>query len=111
MRLLIELVRERTADEARATARRVEAVLDETGTRTPRLLHGEGPVAWSMLGYALERGYDVRMGLEDTLVLPDGRSTRDNAELVRVALECASLVGKATHQEQATCAKEHNGEQ
>ncbi len=41
-RLLIELVRERTADEACATAQRVEDVLDGSGTGTPRLLHGDG---------------------------------------------------------------------
>lgn len=95
-RLLLELVRERTADEARATAREVEDVLDGSGTGAPRLLHGEGAVAWPMLRYALERGHDARVGLEDTLVLPDGRMARDNAQLVEAALECASRVGRAT---------------
>jgi len=95
-RLLIELVRERTADEARATAQSVEDVLDRSGTGTPRLLHGEGAVAWPMLRYALERGYDARVGFEDTLVLLDGRLARDNAQLVEAALECAKRVGRAT---------------
>lgn len=30
---------------------------------------------------AAKRGYDTRIGLEDTLVLPDGTRARDNAEL------------------------------
>jgi uncharacterized protein (DUF849 family) len=33
---------------------------------------------------AARRGYDTRVGLEDTLVLPDG-SARGNAELVAAA--------------------------
>jgi uncharacterized protein (DUF849 family) len=39
-----------------------------------------------MLDAALARGYDVRVGLEDTLVLPDGSIARDNAQLVAEAL-------------------------
>jgi uncharacterized protein (DUF849 family) len=35
-------------------------------------------------------GVDVRIGLEDVLVLPDGRYAAGNAELVAAALE---LVG------------------
>ncbi|MDQ5852094.1 MAG: 3-keto-5-aminohexanoate cleavage protein [Chloroflexota bacterium] len=38
-----------------------------------------------MLEYALRCGYDIRGGFEDTLLLPDGRSARDNVELVAVA--------------------------
>lgn len=93
-RLLIELVRERTAEEARATAREIEGVLDEAGASTPRLLHGEGEVAWPMFGYALQRGYDARIGLEDTLVMPDGAHARDNAQLVGAALDLAVRAGR-----------------
>jgi uncharacterized protein (DUF849 family) len=39
-----------------------------------------------MMDEAIARGYDVRIGLEDTLVLPDGRNPRDNAELVSEAM-------------------------
>ena len=89
-RVLIELVRERTAEEARLTAQEIETVLDEASVETPALLHGEGVVAWPMFLYALERGYDARIGFEDTLALPDGALARDNAQLVKVALELAS---------------------
>ena len=89
-RVLIELVRERAAEEARLTAQEIETVLDEASVGTPRLLHGEGAVAWPMFLYALERGYDARIGFEDTLALPDGAPARDNAQLVKAALELAS---------------------
>jgi uncharacterized protein (DUF849 family) len=93
-RLLIELVRERTAEEARTTAQGIESVLAEADVSTPRLLHGEEEVAWPMLGYALERGYDARIGFEDTLVMPDGNPARDNAQLVSTALELAAQAGR-----------------
>jgi uncharacterized protein (DUF849 family) len=48
-----------------------------------------------MLKYALERGYDVRTGLEDTLTLPGSRPARDNAQLVNAALGLAALAGRA----------------
>ena len=35
--------------------------------------------------WAQAAGYDVRVGLEDTLYLPSGKAARDNAELVRAA--------------------------
>ena len=46
------------------------------------LLHGEGASAWPLLRHALYLGLDTRVGLEDTLHLPDGRCARDNAVLV-----------------------------
>jgi hypothetical protein len=52
-----------------------------------RLLHGTGPTAWALLIVAKERGYATRIGLEDTLHLPDGRLACDNAELIEAALE------------------------
>ena len=56
----------------------------------PRLLHGHGPNAWAVLERAGELGYDSRIGLEDTLTLPDGAPARDNAHLVGVGLEILS---------------------
>jgi uncharacterized protein (DUF849 family) len=43
-----------------------------------------------MLDEANARGYDVRIGLEDTLVMPDGRVAKDNAELVTEAVRRVS---------------------
>jgi uncharacterized protein (DUF849 family) len=49
------------------------------------LHHGAGDDAWTVLDAALARGRDVRIGLEDTPLLPDGSPARDNAQLVAEA--------------------------
>ena len=66
-----------------------DEILDEVGDELPVLLHGEGDSCWSALRRALELGLDCRIGLEDTLELPDGSPASSNAQLVRVALELA----------------------
>ncbi|MDS1270186.1 3-keto-5-aminohexanoate cleavage protein [Lipingzhangella sp. LS1_29] len=73
-------------DEAQRTVQRMEQVLDRGKVTVPRMLHGTGDTAWPLLDQALEAGYDIRIGLEDTLVGPDGAQARDNAELVRAAV-------------------------
>lgn len=55
--------------------------------RVPVLLHGEEDACWPLVAHAGRLGLPTRIGLEDTLVLPDGTPARDNAELVRAALE------------------------
>ena len=65
----------------------VERILAALGmSPAPVLVHGEERWAWSVLRWAQSSGYDVRIGLEDTCVLPSGQEARDNAELVAVAL-------------------------
>ncbi|MEV1022641.1 3-keto-5-aminohexanoate cleavage protein [Streptomyces sp. NPDC050264] len=70
---------------AEGTAR---ALLDDLGSAhgRPVLLHGEEGGAWPVLRLAARLGLDMRIGLEDTMVLPDGARTSGNAELVRAAL-------------------------
>ncbi|MGI5483641.1 3-keto-5-aminohexanoate cleavage protein [Streptomyces lavendofoliae] len=51
----------------------------------PVLLHGEDGGAWPVLRLALRLGLDTRVGLEDTLLLPDGRPAGSNARLVAAA--------------------------
>ena len=53
--------------------------------RPERLLHGVDATAWPLLREAARRGYQSRIGLEDTLRLPDGELARDNVELVKAA--------------------------
>ena len=55
------------------------------GVSPPRLLHGLGHRAWHLVEMAARRGYDTRIGFEDTLRLPDGSHAAGNAELVRAA--------------------------
>ncbi|GHH49158.1 hypothetical protein GCM10018773_44360 [Streptomyces candidus] len=51
----------------------------------PMLLHGEGGGAWPVLALARRLGLATRIGLEDTLLLPDGRYAESNAQLVGAA--------------------------
>jgi uncharacterized protein (DUF849 family) len=51
----------------------------------PVLLHGMNEGAWPVLRMAASRLFDVRIGLEDVLTLPDGTPAPDNAALVAAA--------------------------
>jgi uncharacterized protein (DUF849 family) len=64
-----------------------DRVLAALGMRTaPLVVHGERHWAWPVLRWAQAAGHDVRIGLEDTLLLPTGREAHDNAALVTEAL-------------------------
>jgi uncharacterized protein (DUF849 family) len=89
LRVLVE-PRESGAEAALVTIAAVDAVLDEAGIELPRLYHGEEATAWPVIEAMLARGRDVRVGLEDVLVLPDGRPAPDNAALVAAALALAT---------------------
>jgi len=52
----------------------------------PILLHGTEATVWPMMDEAIVRGYGVRVGLEDTLVMPDGSMARNNSALVAEAV-------------------------
>lgn len=84
LRLLFEPVQ---ADlrSALELADKLDAKLLKDGVRTARLLHGLEGTAWPLLTASLERGFSIRIGLEDVLVLPDGTSASSNGELVRTA--------------------------
>ena len=81
LRILLEPAQE--PGDPHIRLRGIEATL--AGVSTPRLLHGFGAATWAFIELAVRRGYDTRVGLEDTLVLPDGTRTKDNAELVAAA--------------------------
>ena len=71
----------------------LDDALDGVAPAVPRLLHGHGATAWAVLTLAGERGEDSRIGLEDTLTLPDGSPARDNAELVEAGVELLARYG------------------
>jgi uncharacterized protein (DUF849 family) len=73
-------------DEARAIA---ELVPDGV----PQLWHGYGERTWKVVAAGATAGHDGRVGLEDSLVLPDGRIAENNAELVTSAIELLSHAG------------------
>ncbi|MFE2096807.1 MULTISPECIES: 3-keto-5-aminohexanoate cleavage protein [unclassified Streptomyces] len=70
---------------AQASARSLLAGLGGAHGR-PVLLHGEEGGAWPVLRLAGRLGLAARIGLEDTLALPDGERARSNAQLVAQAL-------------------------
>ncbi|MBG6067254.1 uncharacterized protein (DUF849 family) [Micromonospora ureilytica] len=82
-RVLVECMAEDVA-VALADASRVLAALPADAPSV--LLHAEGPATWPVLAEAVSRGLDARIGLEDTLCLPDGSPAADNAALVAAAV-------------------------
>ncbi|MGW5875366.1 3-keto-5-aminohexanoate cleavage protein [Nocardiopsis terrae] len=78
------------AEDARRNADAINSLLDRAKVGVPRLLHGADATAWPMLEDALDAGLDIRIGLEDTMRLPDGTEAQDNAALVAHALTLAS---------------------
>jgi uncharacterized protein (DUF849 family) len=85
LRVLLE-PQEQEIEKALETVSRIEKVLEPEAGELPCLLHGTGATAWPMMTEAIHRQYDVRIGLEDTLVLPDGTSAAGNAELLAEAV-------------------------
>ncbi|MEV5816757.1 3-keto-5-aminohexanoate cleavage protein [Streptomyces mutabilis] len=69
---------------ARDSARALLTGIGAAGGR-PVLLHGEEDGTWPVLRLAGRLGLPTRIGLEDTLRLPDGRRAASNAELVAAA--------------------------
>ena len=92
-RVLVEVI-DREGVDGVATTTALDAVLDEAGNTIPRLHHGFNLMTWSIIENAFRIGRDVRVGLEDTRVLPDGTQARDNAELVARAVELARKHGR-----------------
>ena len=79
-----------SVEDARRNTEAITTVLDRAKVRVPRMLHGADATAWPMLSQALEEGLDIRIGLEDTMRLPDGTEAHDNAALVEHAVALAS---------------------
>jgi uncharacterized protein (DUF849 family) len=69
------------------TVEEADLLLASVGNAVPVLLHGEGSSCWPALRHAVDRGLATRIGLEDTLELPDGTLAPDNLALVEAAVE------------------------
>jgi uncharacterized protein (DUF849 family) len=86
MRVMLELGVD--ADTALA-----DDLLDQVraaGSPAPILLHGLDASCWPLLEHAGVRGVQTRIGMEDTLTLPDGTTAAGNAELVAAAVRLLS---------------------
>ena len=86
VRLMVEPL-DADPDDAIAHAERIERIVSDAGITLEQVHHGDGIASWAVNARALGRGHGIRTGLEDTPVLPDGRTARDNAELVAAAVE------------------------
>jgi uncharacterized protein (DUF849 family) len=81
LRVLIEPGQE--PGDPRSRLEEIEAALHDITGR--RLLHGFETSAWELVALASRRGYDARIGFEDTLSLPDGSRAEDNGQLAAAA--------------------------
>ncbi|SFR12599.1 Uncharacterized conserved protein, DUF849 family [Lentzea waywayandensis] len=72
-----------TVSATRDTAESLLAQVEPLGL--PVLVHGRDAEAWLVLDYGALLEHHVRMGLEDTLQMPDGRTAKNNAELIAMA--------------------------
>jgi len=70
--------------EAAAHAARIDAIV---GSDLPVLWHGEERSTWAVIVAAARAGRAMRIGLEDTLELPDGSPAPGNEAMVRAASE------------------------
>ena len=86
VRALVE-PQEAESGAAIVTAAAIDRMLGQGGVRLPRLHHGTDATTWAVLDAAVPAGRDVRIGLEDTLVLPEGARAPSNEALVRAAVE------------------------
>jgi uncharacterized protein (DUF849 family) len=83
LRVLVEPVD--AGRDALAIVAEIHAALDRLGVEAPRLQHGDGDATWVLIEDAVRRGCDTRVGLEDTLLGPDGKPAQGNAALIRAA--------------------------
>jgi uncharacterized protein (DUF849 family) len=72
-------------DDAVAHGEAIELSLAEGGVELEQVHHGDGIASWAVNRRAAARGHGIRTGLEDTPVLPDGRTAAGNGELVAAA--------------------------
>ena len=86
MRVMVELPGDADITTADDLLSQVMAV----GSPAPVLLHGFDESCWPLLEHAGRRGVQTRIGLEDTVRLPDGSSPSGNADLVAAAVALLS---------------------
>jgi uncharacterized protein (DUF849 family) len=93
LRILVEPLDPVPAD-AVAEAERVSAALDRADVDARRVYHGLNTATWEVIEFGLDGGWDVRVGLEDTLQLPDGTTPSGNADLVAAVAAMARKRGR-----------------
>ncbi len=71
--------------DAAAHAAAIEQTLADAHVSLEQVHHGDGIASWAVNRRAAALGHGIRTGLEDTPVLPDGRTASGNGELVAAA--------------------------
>jgi uncharacterized protein (DUF849 family) len=88
LRVLLEPA-DRSPAGAVATAAAAAAELTRQGVAARQVHHGYGLATWDVIRAAVAIGQDIRVGLEDTTVLPDGSVAAGNGDLVAAAVQLA----------------------
>lgn len=86
MRVMIEL----QGDADTAQADDLLSLVRAADSPAPILLHGLDHSCWPLLEHAGRVGVQTRIGMEDTLLLPDGSTASGNADLVAAAVTLLS---------------------
>lgn len=94
-RVLLELPGGLTAAEVEQYASRMLEPVRAVGA-SDILLHGESESAWPALDLAAAWGLSSRIGLEDTLCLPDRSIAADNAQLIACARSRATVISQSS---------------
>ncbi|BCB82389.1 hypothetical protein Pflav_087990 [Phytohabitans flavus] len=94
VRLLLECM-EPEEEAALANAHAMLAALGGAAQSVPVLLHAEGPAVWAVLREAVQLALHVRVGLEDTRMMPDGTMASGNRALVEAAVTFGATSGSA----------------
>lgn len=88
LRVLMEPT-DRVPVGAVAAAAAAAAELASHGITARQVRHGYDQATWDVLRAAIADGQDIRVGLEDTRVLPDGSVAAGNGDLVAAAARLA----------------------
>jgi uncharacterized protein (DUF849 family) len=80
---------ERVPAEAVATAAETVGELVRLGITARQVRHGYDLASWDVLHASIADGQDIRVGWEDTAVLPDGSVAAGNGDLVAAAARLA----------------------
>lgn len=78
-----------TPAAAVSSAAAAAAELARLGITARQVRHGYGTATWDVLRAAIADGQDIRIGLEDTTVLPDGQVAAGNGDLAAAAARLA----------------------
>ena len=85
LRVLVEIDTEKHVANALALAEEIIRILGDNRIDLPLLLHGFDETVWPLYRKSVALRIDARLGLEDGLLLPDGRRASDNREIIIAA--------------------------